>query len=342
MADRPVSNELPRAKSAPPNTAVSQPSSGHDTGHGTGHDTSHALAYASIFLVTCLFAGNFLAGKFALLGFAPPALAQLRVAAAALMLAGIFLAHGRHSRVPSGLKEWLFLALLASLGITINQLCFVTGLGRTSVLHAGLIGGLGPIIIFGLSVATGVEKLTLLKSTGTLISLGGIVLFVTQKSGPGAQASLVGDAIVFAGTVAFSGCTTLEKRIAGKYDHLTLNAFVFGLGALLMLPFTVRSVAAVSWSAVPLRAWRGLGFMALGGSVIAYVLYAFALSRLTASKVGAFAYVQPILVAILAVLFTNEHVTMMEVVGGAFVLLGMYLAGRPPARNFHRLAHGGA
>ncbi len=240
MSDRTVSNGLhSRAKSTPPNTNASQPSSGH----GTGHGTTHALAYGSIFLVTCLFAGNFLAGKYALLGFVPPALAQLRVAAAALMLAGIFLAHGRHSRVPSSLKEWLFLALLASLGITINQLCFVTVLGRTSVLHAGLIGGFGPIIIFGLSVATGVEKLTLLKTTGTLIS-SGIVLFVTQKTGPGAQASLVGDAIVFAGPVAFSGYTILEKRTAGKYDNLTLNAFVFGLGTLLMLPFTVRSIAA--------------------------------------------------------------------------------------------------
>ncbi len=215
----------------------------------------------------------------------------------------------------------------------------MTGLGRTSVLHAGLIGGLGPIIIFGLSVATGVEQITRVKASGTVISLAGIALFVTQKTGPGAPASLVGDALIFAGTVAFSGYTILEKRIAGKYDDLTLNALAFGLGALLMLPLTVQSVGAVSWSAVPLRAWGGLGFMALGGSVIAYVLYAYALSGLPASRVGAFAYVQPILVA---VLFTHEHITALELVGGVLVLVGMAVAGRPAARLVHRLAHGGA
>lgn len=342
MPDRQLPNRpLLRAKTAPQNTSVSPPDSGHGAGPGTGHGTSHALAYGSILLVTCLFAGNYLAGKYALLGFSPSALAQLRVAAAAAMLTGIFLSRGRHSPLPSGPREWLFLALLAFLGITVNQLCFVNGLARTSVLHAGLIGGLGPVIIFGLSVVTRTEKLTVLKLSGMVISLGGVVLLVTQKAGSGAQATVLGDAIVLAATTAFSCYTVLEKRIAGRYDNLTLNAVVFGLGALLMLPFTARSVAAVSWGGVPLRAWCGLGFMALGGSVVAYVLYAFALSQITASKVGAFSYVQPILVAVLAVLFANEHLTIIEFMGGVLVLLGMYVAGRPAAKLFHRLAHGG-
>lgn len=307
---------------------------------GTG--STHVLAYGAMLSVTCLIAGNFLAGKYGLQGFAPSALAQLRVSAAALVLVGIFLSRGKHSRLPARFKEWLVLAALAFLGITVNQLCFMNGLARTSVLHAGLIGGLGPVVILGLSVLTAVETFTVLKVSGMLISLGGVILLVTQKAGSGAQPTLVGDAIVFGATAAFASYIVLEKRIVGRYDNLTLNAVIFGLGALLMLPFTVRSIVAVRWSDVPLRAWWGLGFMAFGGSVIAYVLYAFALSKLTASKVGAFSFLQPILVAVLAVLFANEHITVMESVGGVLVLVGMYLAGSPAAKLFHRVAHGGA
>jgi drug/metabolite transporter (DMT)-like permease len=82
--------------------------------------------------------------------------------------------------------------------------------------------------------------------------------------------------------------------------------------------------------------------MAVSGSVIAYALYAFALRGLTASKVGAFAYLQPILVAFLAELFADEHITGSDVLGRVLVLVGVYLAGRPPGRHLHRLAHNGA
>jgi drug/metabolite transporter (DMT)-like permease len=293
-------------------------------------------------LVTCFWAGNFLAGKYALQGFVPFALAQLRIAAAALLLGAFFLFRGRHSRFPSRPKEWLFLALLGFLGITVNQLCFVTGLARTSVLHAGLIGGFGPVIIYGLAVISGDEALTIRKLSGMVVSCGGLALLVTQKNDPAAQATWLGDLLVLAGIVAFSSYTMLEKRIAGRYDNLTLNAFVFGLGGLLMLPFAARSTAAVRWSEVPVAAWWGLAFLVLCGSVIAYALYAFALGELTASKVGAFAYLQPVLVAVLAVLFVHERLTVIKIVGSVLVLVGMYLAGRPAARHAHRLAHSGA
>jgi drug/metabolite transporter (DMT)-like permease len=224
--------------------------------------TSHALAYSSMSLVTCLLAGNVLAAKYSLSGFAPSALAELRVAGATVMLVGLFLVRGRHTRVPSALRDWLFLALLGLLGITVNQWCFAHGLMRTSVLHAGLIGGLGPVIILGLSSRREQKGLSVSKLSGMVISVGGITLLVTHKTGSGAQATLIGDSLIVVGTVAFSSYTILEKTIAAKYDDLTLNAFVFGLGALLTLPLAVRSVAAVRWTIVPARAWWGLGFMA--------------------------------------------------------------------------------
>jgi drug/metabolite transporter (DMT)-like permease len=85
----------------------------------------------------------------------------------------------------------------------------------------------------------------------------------------------------------------------------------------------------------------GALFLVVCGSVIAYVIYAFALSELVASKVAAFSYLQPIIAAILAVMFSGEHISLIEVAAGALVLLGMYFSGRKSTRHFHHLAHSG-
>ncbi|MDQ2947491.1 MAG: DMT family transporter [Acidobacteriota bacterium] len=152
---------------------------------------------------------------------------------------------------------------------------------------------------------------------------------------------MLGDLIIFVGTVAFAIYTILEKRIAGSYDDLVLNTFVFWLGAVLMLPFAALPVITMHWTHVPSAAWWGLALLVICGSVIAYPIYAFALNELAASKVAAFSYLQPIIVAVLAVVFSGEHIGKMEIAAGALVLFGMYVSGGTSRRYVHHLAHSG-
>ncbi len=91
--------------------------------------------------------------------------------------------------------------------------------------------------------------------------------------------------------------TAKHNREHSNYDDLVLNTFVFGLGAVRMLPFAPLPVITMHRTQVPERAWWGLAFLVICGSVIAYAIYAFALNELAASKVAAFSYLQPIIVA---------------------------------------------
>ena len=67
------------------------------------------------------------------------------------------------------------------------------------MLHAGLIGGLGPVIIYGLAIATGGDQLTMRKLTGLALSCAGLASLVAQKGGPAARVMVLGDLIVLAG-----------------------------------------------------------------------------------------------------------------------------------------------
>lgn len=277
---------------------------------------------------TFCWASNIVAGKAALRGFGPLALAQLRLAGAAAVFATLFLVWPGRPQLRLGARQWLFLAWVALFGTTLNQLLFIGGLSRTSAAHAGLIVALGPVLVLVLSSFMRLEALTVLKLAGMAVACVGVGVLTLGKAGQGSGASLAGDLIQLGGSSVFAYYTVLVKEVADRYDPLTLNALVFAMGALMMTPFAWRAILEVRWGALPPVAWAGLTFMILFGSVAAYLIYAFALTELTAARVAAFAYLQPAIATGLAIWLLGETLTVRIVLGGALILLGVYLTER--------------
>jgi drug/metabolite transporter (DMT)-like permease len=279
-------------------------------------------------VVTVFWASNIVAGKEAVKGFGALGLAQIRLAAAAIFFVALFLAwRGRPELRFSG-RQWLVLTGLAFNGMTLNQICFIKGLSWTSVAHTALIVAMGPVLVLALSCLMRLEPLTLSKFLGMLISFGGVAILTLGGAEKGSTAHWQGDLIVFAGSASFAYYTIQVKEIANRYDTLTLNTLTFAIGCLLLVPFAARSVLHIRWADVTLGAWGGFAFMVVLGTVVAYLLYAFALSELSASRVAAFAYLEPAIAALLGVWLLGERITSTVVAGGALILLGLYLAER--------------
>ena len=292
------------------------------------HGHSHALMHFLLFWGTVFWASNIVAGKEAVSAFGAMGLAQLRLAGAALLFAALFVAwRGRPDLRFSG-RQWLALASVAFNGMTLNQICFINGLARTSVAHTGLIVALGPVMVLALSCLMRLELITLPKFLGMLISFGGVAILTLGGAEKGSAAHWQGDLIVLAGSASFAYYTIQIKEIANQYDALTLNTLTFAVGALLMIPFATRSVLHIRWANVNPGAWGGLAFMIVLGTVVSYLFYAFALTELSASRVAAFAYLQPVVAALLGVWLLAEKITPRVVAGGALILLGVYLAQR--------------
>ena len=281
-----------------------------------------------LFWGTVFWASNIVAGKEAVSGFSAMGLAQLRLAGATLLFAALFLAWRGRPELRLRGRQWIALTGVAFNGLTLNQICFINGLARTSVAHTGLIVALGPVMVLALSCLMRLEPLTLPKFLGMLVSFGGVAILTLGGEEAGSAAHWQGDLIVLAGSVSFAYYTIQVKEIANQYDALTLNTLTFALGALLMIPFAARSILNVRWANVTLGAWGGLAFMIVLGTVAAYLFYAFALTELAASRVAAFAYLQPVVAALLGTWLLGERVTLRVVTGGALILLGVYLAER--------------
>ena len=288
----------------------------------------HGLMYAAMTLVVTFWAANMVAGKYALRGFSSVALAQLRVAGAALIYAMAYLARRPRPSLRLTRREWIFYGVTALTGVTLNQLFFIGGLARSSVAHTGLIVALGPVMVLVLAWMMRLEAMTALKLTGIVISFAGVgVLTAVREPGP-SNGSWVGDLILLAGTAVFSYYTILMKEAAEHLDELSLSFLTFGLGAVMMLPLAVEALSKTRWTAIPATAYAALAFMIVLGTVVPYLLFAYSMNGLSASRVAAFNYLQPVIATGLAVWLLAEKLTLKTVAGGALILVGVYLTER--------------
>ena len=96
----------------------------------------------------------------------------------------------------------------------------------------------------------------------------------------------------------------------------------------MMLPFCARAVANTNWTTIRPVAWWGLAFMIVFGSVISYLLFAYVLTELAASRAAAFNYLQPVIASGLGVWVLSERLTSKVLIGGALILVGVYLTER--------------
>jgi len=303
----------------------------------SGRAPSRGVIAASIALLIVVWAVNFIAGKIGLRSIPVLTLASFRVVLAGAVMAPTYLLC---SRLPAFAEAanarrrgftlrdlWTFL-YLGFFGVTVNQMCFTIGLRYTSVSHASLIVGMGPIYTLVLAVLLQLEKATWRKATGMGMALAGIAVMASENGLSTHSPSLLGDAITMTGSIGFAMYVVLGKRVAGKYDTLTMTAFNHFAGALIVLPLAIHQARtlgnAEDWRAIPWTGWTALLYMAIFSSAVAYVFYFWLLRYLEASQLAAFSYLLPLLATILGIYWLGETGAWGQVLGGALALGGLY------------------
>jgi len=303
-----------------------------------GHRPSRSILVACITLIMAIWAVNYLTVKIALRSFEPLTLASFRVVAASIFMLAIYpiaarlpafsadLTAHKQSRT---LRDLFTFAYLGFFCIGLNQMCFTVGLRYTSVAHSSLILGMGPIYALILAVLFRLEKLTLGKALGMAVSFAGVAILASGSGVSRHSPTLKGDLITLCGSLAFALYVVLGKRVAGKYDALTMTTWNYLFGGLIILPIAINRAFALgplaNWQSIPWQAWACLAFSAIFSSTLAYLFYFWLLRYLEASQLSAFSYLLPVSATILGILFLGERGSWSELLGAALALCGLFL-----------------
>lgn len=302
-----------------------------------GQSPNRAFLGASIALVLLIWAVNFIAAKIGLRSLPAATLASFRVVLAATVMIPTYLLCSRMSAF-SGAAEagrrnwalhdlWTFL-YMGFFGVTINQICFTVGLRYTSVSHAAVIVGMGPIYTLIFAVLLKLEPATWRKAMGMVIAFAGIAFMASENGISMHSPSLLGDAITMTGSIGFAMYMVLGKRLGGRYDPLTMTAFSHYAGALIVLPVAIYRVVTLgsveNWRTVEWSSWAALLYMAIFSSAVAYLFYFWLLRYLQASQLSAFTYLLPIIATVLGIVWLGEKGSWNQVLGGTLALGGVY------------------
>ena len=292
---------------------------------------------ASIGLVILIWAVNFIAAKIGLRSLPAATLASFRVVLAGAVMLPFYRFCSRlpafaetaesRRRKFTGRDLWTFL-YMGFFGVVMNQVCFTVGLRYTSVSHAAVIVGMGPIYTLILAVLFHLEKATWRKAIGMAIAFGGVAVLASENGISPHSPSVLGDAITMTGSIGFAMYVVLGKRLGGRYDPLTMTAFSHYAGAVIVLPVAVyRAVllgSAEQWRAIAWTGWAAMLYMAVFSSAVAYVFYFWLLRYLEASQLSAFTYLLPVVATILGIVWLGEKGSWGQVLGGVLALSGVY------------------
>lgn len=253
----------------------------------------------------------------------------LRYACAALVFAGLALAVG--APWPATARQWRDAAIAGILlhAIYLGSLWWAVRQGLPAGI-SGLIAGLQPILTALFAPVLVGERISPARWAGIVCGFLGIALVLQPKLAgvePAALwAVLVPVVVNIAGMFAVTFGSFYQKaRIVGG-DLRTITAVQYGASFLVTLPvaFAIEPMR-IEWNLTMalVLAWSVL-VLSLGG----ISLYLAMLRRGEVSRVSAYLYLVPALVAVEAWILLGEALTAVQLAGMAVTILGVGLASR--------------
>jgi drug/metabolite transporter (DMT)-like permease len=280
-----------------------------------------------------LFGASVVAVRVAVRDVPPVSLAVLRFGLGGLLLAGVLLVVA-----PRSLRtRWERLPWFGLLGLVLFvlfPLAFNVGLRYTEASRGAVMLATMPVWSALLGRVAG-ERLTRLQVVGVALSVVGIgVAFVEPGRAVGGDAMrLVGDGLLILTGLLGALYGLLAKRVLAVDGPATVTTWAMLFGALLLLPVAVVEGLVPAIGRLDAQLLGVVVFLGVLGGAAAFLLWTWALSRLTPTQVAVYVNVNPIVAALLGIVLLGERRSGLFLLGFAAVVAGVVLVNWPSRRT---------
>jgi drug/metabolite transporter (DMT)-like permease len=289
------------------------------------------LAFAIIYFV---WGSTFLAIRVGVREVPPLVLAAMRFSIAGLVLFGWMLARGERS--PSA-REWRSASILGTVIFLFDYgLLFWAEQRVPSGIAAVMLATIPVFMALSEIIFLRTQRLTIRLGLALLIGIGGVgVLMSRALNLGGAPIDLLGALALIVASISWSIASVLARKLPLP------SSKVMSSGAQMLAGGILLALAAGAFgefrnfhpSAVSRGAWLGLLYLIVAGSIIGFTAYVWLIHHESPTKVGTYAYVNPIVAVLVGYFLGGEALTTRTILGTLLVLISVVVITTTPAKK---------
>jgi drug/metabolite transporter (DMT)-like permease len=288
--------------------------------------TGHApwktlLAFAIIYFV---WGSTFLAIRIGVHEVPPLLFAALRFLVAGLVLTGWMAA--RREPLPNK-RQWISVLLLAFLIFLVDYgLLFWAEQRVPSGIAAVMMATIPAFIALAEIVFLRTQRLTARLAVALTIGIGGVgVLLSRSLNFGGAVIDFTGALALIVGAISWAIASVLSKRLPLPPSKVQSSGLQMLLGGILLM-ITSASLGEFHNfhpSSVAPQAWFALLYLIVFGSIIGFTAYVWLIHHESPTKVGTYAYVNPVVAVLLGYFAGGEALGVRTIIGTLCILISI-------------------
>jgi drug/metabolite transporter (DMT)-like permease len=289
------------------------------------------LAFAIIYFV---WGATFLAIRVGVREVPPFLLAAMRFLVAGLVLYGWMIARGERS--PSG-RQWTSVSVLAILIFVVDYgLLFWAELRVPSGIAAVMLATIPAFMALSEIMLLRTQRLTLRLASALLIGTGGVAVLVSDSLNlGGAPIDRLGAVALLVAAMGWSVASSLARKLPLPPSKVISSGAQMLAGGV----FLALTAAALGEfhnfhpETVSREAWLALLYLIVAGSIIAFTAYVWLIHHESPTKVGTYAYVNPLVAVLLGYFLAGEALDLRTILGTLFVLVSVVVITTTPAEQ---------
>jgi drug/metabolite transporter (DMT)-like permease len=267
-------------------------------------------------MTSALFSGSYIAGKYTTLDLGPLTTTLLRYFIALLFLSSLLL-HYKGSAL-----------LLGLFGIVGYHYFFFLSLRYTEVANTAIINALSPVLT---SVAAAIvikERLSRGNYAGVLVAFLGVLILLSRGDIDTILAFRFnkGDLLMLLSVVCWVVYALLIRTMLDRYSGFTLTFYATLFGVLMLLFLAPQEAPLGEIQKISRASLLSVIYMGICGSGLGYLLYNLSIREIGPTRTSSFVYsVIPLIVAVLALLFFQQPITLIMIVSMVLILVGLQM-----------------
>lgn len=283
---------------------------------------SEGIALIAALTTVVLWASAFVGIRSAGHSFSPEALALGRLLAATAVLGSLALLRREHLPARRDLTRIAVYGILwlAGYNVTLNE-----AERRVDAGTAAMLINVGPILIAllaGLVLREGFPRRLL---AGCGVAFAGTAIIGAATSQHGVAAGW-GAGLCIIAAFAYAAAVVVQKPVLRRNSAFQVTWLACAVATIACLPFAPALVRDLGDAGASPVAWTI--YLGVGPTAIGFVLWAFALNRTTAGRLGSLTYLAPPIAILLGWAVLGETPPLLALAGGALCLGGVILARR--------------